>query len=413
MGFFNNVYNEGALYAGSDFDNLMNDPVEPSSEYLEFDEAALVAVAESEENYNAIIRSIGITEATYFAQTGREMVYTESVLGSIFTKIKDFLKKVWEKIKALFKRFLMMFDKFSKDDKAFLKKYEKAVRRASGEEIEFKGYPFESASLKVFNIPTDTFTLGGKTLAQWFGGSSFTAMANLTDVEDAVKKFREDPEETFDALRGKVLKDGASGSEKVSSGDFTKELFEATHGSSSKESLDGTDISADNALAIISGTKGDKKTLKKNYEVTDKLINKGWIKGLEKVEKSAIAGYDSTLSGAATKENISHAQSGSKYTQTDYSGGGTSPATGYSKAKYSVDDQKNAATHAASALLSYLHTASSIVTQVNGALLTAYKDKNRQARAICAKYIAKGKTYKAVGESTSYSGSFLADVKFK
>ena len=133
MGFFNNVYNEGALYAGSDFDNLMNDPVEPSSEYLEFDEAALVAVAESEENYNAIIRSIGITEATYFAQTGREMVYTESVLGSIFTKIKEFLKKVWEKIKALFKRFLMMFDKFSKDDKSFLKKYEKAVRRASGE----------------------------------------------------------------------------------------------------------------------------------------------------------------------------------------------------------------------------------------------------------------------------------------
>lgn len=409
MGFFNNVYNEGALYAGSDFDNLMNDPVEPSSEYLEFDEAALVAVAESEENYNAIIKSIGITEATYFAQTGREMVYTESVLGSIFTKIKEFLKKVWEKIKALFKRFLMMFDKFSKDDKAFLKKYEKAVRRASGEEIEFKGYPFESAALKTFPAnPNDKFKIGSATITDFFSGKF---VENAAKYQNEIKSFREDSEETFDALRGAFLVEGANGKDKVSSGDFAKELFEATHGSSSKESLDGTDLSADNALSIISGTKAANKTAKKDYEALDKLINRVWIKGIEGVEKQALAGKDSTGTGAGKDNKFNLGANDYSDTSLTYDDGKGNTKTYDNSA--SKDDKKNLATHAASALLNYLHTASSIVTQVNGALLTARKDKNRQARAICAKYIAKGKTYNAVGESASYSGSFLADVKFK
>ena len=404
MGFFNNVYNEGALYAGSDFDNLMNDPVEPSSEYLEFDEAALVAVAESEENYNAIIKSIGITEATYFAQTGREMVYTESVLGSIFTKIKEFLKKVWEKIKALFKRFLMMFDKFSKDDKAFLKKYEKAVRRASGEEIEFKGYPFESATLKTFPAdPSSAFKIGSTEITSFFSGSFIAAAGK---ARGDVDKFREDSEETFDALRGAFLVEGAKGTDKVSSGDFTKELFEATHGSSSKESLDGTDLSADNALSIISGTKTANKTAKKDYEALDKLINRIWIKGIEGVEKQALAGKNLTATGSGRDVKFGSAADYDTDALKDKSNSDMADTA-------TVESKKNIATHAASALLNYLHTASSIVTQVNGALLTARKDKNRQARAICAKYIAKGKTYNAVGESASYSGSFLADVKFK
>ena len=226
--------------------------------------------------------------------------------------------------------------------------------------------------------------------------------------ETQINKFREDSEETFDALRGAFLVEGAAGKDKVSSGDFAKELFEATHGSSSKESLDGTDLSADNALSIISGTKGANKTAKKDYEALDKLINRTWIKGIEFVEKQALAGKDSTGAGAGKNNKFT---AGSDYDNNKFKDPDDTSKNLDNSEK--IEDKKNLATHAASALLNYLHTASSIVTQVNGALLTARKDKNRQARAICAKYIAKGKTYKAVGESASYSGSFLADVKFK
>lgn len=394
MGFFGN-YNEGAIYGGSDYDSLINDSrVTPSDEYLEFDEASLVAVAESEENYNSLVKYIGVTEASYFAQTGREMVYTESVFGSIFTKIKEFLKKVWEKIKALFKRFIMLFDKYSKDDKSFIKKYEKAVRRASGEEIEFKGYPFSEASLQKFEINNDTFSVAGKSISGWFAacGSGVKEGLKKSDLE-AIDKFREDSEDTFDTLRGKLL----NKNESISSGDFSKELFEATHGSSSKESLDTKDKSAENALAIISGTKAANKEAKKNYETTDKLINKGWIKAIEQVEKNALNMKNSTLGNGTDLAS-------SKVTNTDEMPGDTDEEKNKSKSDIS---------HFASALLNYLHTASSLVTQVNGALLTAYKDKNRQARAICAKYIVKGKTQGAIGESASYSGSFLSDIQFK
>ena len=394
MGFFGN-YNEGAIYGGSDYDSLINDSrVTPSDEYLEFDEASLVAVAESEENYNSLVKYIGVTEASYFAQTGREMVYTESVFGSIFTKIKEFLKKVWEKIKALFKRFIMLFDKYSKDDKSFIKKYEKAVRRASGEEIEFKGYPFSEASLQKFDIQNNTFSVAGKTITDWFAACSRGVKNGLEKADlDAIDKFREDPEDTFDTLRGILL----NKNESISSGDFSKELFEATHGSSSKESLDDKDKSAENALSIISGTKAANKEAKKNYETTDKLINKGWIKAIEQVEKNALNMKDSKLDGGTDLAS-------SKVTDTGEMPGDTDEEKNKSKSDIS---------HFASALLNYLHTASGLVTQVNGALLTAYKDKNRQARAICAKYIVKGKTQGAIGESASYSGSFLSNIQFK
>lgn len=407
MGFFNNI-NEGAIYLGSDYESLISDSkVKPSSEYLEFDEASLVAVAESEENYNSLIKYIGITEASYYAKTGKEMVYTESVFGSIFSKIKAFLKKVWEKIKALFKRFIMLFDKYSKDDKSFIKKYEKAVRRASGEEIEFKGYPFSSAKLlKTSSISVTkagSFTVAGKTIAEWFTNSNAFgtwAFKNKTEID----KFREDPEETYDKLRGVLL--GGSGS--ISSSEFASELFEATHGSAKKEPLDGTDISAETALSIISDTKNSTKEAKKVYEATDKLINKVWIKSIERVEKNALAGKDSTMGGAGKDDKVTD---GTDYNDTaltdEEKSGDPIPGSNSKEAK------KNAATHAASALLSFLHTASSLVTQVNGALLTAYKDRNRQARAICAKYIVKGKTQGAIGESASYSGSFLSDIQFK
>ena len=395
MGFFSNL-NEGAIYGGSDYDSLINDSrVTPSNEYLEFDEASLIAVAESEENYNSLVKYIGVTEASYFAQTGREMVYTESVFGSIFTKIKEFLKKVWEKIKALFKRFIMLFDKYSKDDKSFIKKYEKAVRRASGEEIEFKGYPFSEATLQKFDIKNDTFSVAGKTITEWFAAcnNGIKGALDQTGALDAIDKFREDSEDTFDTLRGRLL----NKNESISSGDFSKELFEATHGSSSKESLDTKDKSAENALAIISGTKAANKEAKKNYETTDKLINKGWIKAIEQVEKNALNMKNTKLGDGSDLDS-------SNVIATEEMPGDTDDSKNKNKSDIS---------HFASALLNYLHTASGLVTQVNGALLTAYKDKNRQARAICAKYIVKGKTQGAIGESASYSGSFLSNIQFK
>lgn len=391
MGFFSNI-NEGAtIYSGSDFDSLLsNNSVIPSDEYLELDEASLIAVAESEENYNSLVKYIGVTEASYFAQTGKEIVYTEGTLGNIFSKIKEFLKKVWEKIKAVFKRFIMLFDKYSKDDKSFVKKYEKAVRRASGEDIEFNGYPFSEAKLTGIELSAFESNKDYEDLKGAISGGSTAEKA--LKAKAIIDKINEDPEEIFDKIRGYAIKSNSP----VSASDFSKELFEATHGSSSKESLDNKDKSAEEALRIISDTKETTKKAKKEYEKIDKLINKTWIKSVENIEKNTMNGYDSEVAAdfkTSQKDKFTDVTSGTK--------------------TITADDQKNAVLRGTSALLNILHTMSGILTQVNGALLTAYKDRNRQARAICAKYIVKGKTQGAIGESASYNGSFLSDIQFK
>lgn len=393
MGFFSNI-NEGAtIYSDSDFDSLLsNNSVIPSDEYLELDEASLIAVAESEENYNSLVKYIGVTEASYFAQTGKEIVYTEGTLGNIFSKIKEFLKKVWEKIKAVFKRFIMLFDKYSKDDKSFVKKYEKAVRRASGEEIEFKGYPFSEAKLLNTGIELSAFESNNEYVDLKGAITGGSTAEKALQAKAIIDKINEDPEEIFDKIRGDVIKSNSP----VSASDFSKELFEATHGSSSKETLDNKDKSAEEALRIISDTKETTKKAKKEYEKIDKLINKTWIKSVENIEKNAMNGYDSEVAAdlkTSQKDKFTDDTSGTK--------------------TITAGDKKNAVLRGTSALLNILHTMSGILTQVNGALLTAYKDRNRQARAICAKYIVKGKTQGAIGESASYSGSFLSDIQFK
>lgn len=393
MGFFSNI-NEGAtIYSGSDFDSLLsNNSVIPSDEYLELDEASLIAVAESEENYNSLVKYIGVTEASYFAQTGKEIVYTEGTLGNIFNKIKEFLKKVWEKIKAVFKRFIMLFDKYSKDDKSFVKKYEKAVRRASGEEIEFKGYPFSEAKLLNTGIELSAFESNNEYVDLKGAITGGSTAEKALQAKAIIDKINEDPEEIFDKIRGDVIKSNSP----VSASEFSKELFEATHGSSSKETLDNKDKSAEEALRIISDTKETTKKAKKEYEKIDKLINKTWIKSVENIEKNAMNGYDSEVAAdlkSSQKDKFTDDTSGTK--------------------TITAGDKKNAVLRGTSALLNILHTMSGILTQVNGALLTAYKDRNRQARAICAKYIVKGKTQGAIGESASYSGSFLSDIQFK
>lgn len=55
-------------------------------------------------------------------------VFTEAAAGNFAEKIKDFVKKAWEKIKGLFQTFLTKFNSVvMRDNKAFVDKYKKSV----------------------------------------------------------------------------------------------------------------------------------------------------------------------------------------------------------------------------------------------------------------------------------------------
>ena len=123
-------------------DIIVDDRVVPSKSD-DFVSEGIDIVLSMTENYNMVMEHIGRSELLALEQTGEPLVYTEGVIGSIFSTIKKFLSKIWEKIKSLFKRFIMMIDSYTKNDKAFVNKYRQQIyRHKSLSDFTFKGYVY-------------------------------------------------------------------------------------------------------------------------------------------------------------------------------------------------------------------------------------------------------------------------------
>ena len=68
---------------------------------------ALMHVYENQLNWNAIMKSVGISEMKYYQNTGRDLFVNEAgAVAGFIEKVKAFFKKVIEKIKQIFKAFM-------------------------------------------------------------------------------------------------------------------------------------------------------------------------------------------------------------------------------------------------------------------------------------------------------------------
>ena len=92
------------------------------------------------------MEACAIQEFCYFEENGTEMAYTEAAGEGFWTSVKNFFKKIWEKIQSIFKKVIMQFMSWAKNDKDFLKKYEKDIRKnirtQDSTDIEVKVYPY-------------------------------------------------------------------------------------------------------------------------------------------------------------------------------------------------------------------------------------------------------------------------------
>ena len=236
-------------------DIMKNDEI-VASPYEDFMEGAMAAVVESQEEFSNLMEYIGVNEASQFAETGEPVVYTEASFGDIKAKIRAFINKVIEKIKSIFKRVVLFFDKYIKNNKDFLSKYEKRIRASSGKDLEFKGYPFP-ANLESMIISDMEF-----------------------DVESDGKKASEDDtvEDIVDMMVDAKFKCNRS--------ELKSTLFEKYHGSDSKETLDNININTQ--LNIIKSADKDIKMLDKAKNEIIKSLNKE----MKEAEKKDISGYD-------------------------------------------------------------------------------------------------------------------------
>lgn len=358
---------------------MEDDSVKPSM-YEDFTEGAMVAVAESETNYIKLMMGIGITEAVAYSETGKPMVYTEGFVSDVVDKIKAFFKKVWDKIKALFKRFVLMFDQYFKSDKDFLKKYKSRMLKSSTKDLTFNGYPFSKAKGVTSGTHINTGSIDDiKNIITTIdsGIQDDLAKQGLDPATNGagVDSFAEKREDILDEFRASMIDKSGS----VDASDFAEELFEYFHGNNTKESLSDSDpeINISNCIMILERNKEATKNIQKVLDKIGKVFD-DMIKDVEKCMKETNARYTDDSNG--TK----------------------------------IDKETNN-TKFVNAKISIYRGISSIITQYFGAALTASKDMNRQARAICAKAIVKSGKINEESAGSEYFGgdSFLSGVVFK
>lgn len=334
--------------------------VDPAPATSDIEETAATIIAQNEANYATIMKSIGIAELAVYESTGAEMIYEGANIKGFFAKVKEFFVKLWNKVKGLFKKFFALIGSYTMKDKDFINKYKKDLLKVNLKDFTVKGYNYT-------NLNWSPATAAGKIeeiIKKETTVDTFAVTAsNAGAINDACEKA--DREDARDAMRGAAI-----GKSKMDESEFTEELFKYFR-KDEDAPVELENISITNCISVISGSDEAEKGAKKAFKETEKAINEV-LKALDKTEKEALKAV---------------------------------PKEGAAKT-----DESAAIVKAVSNVNAYIHDEMNILTKVNGALLRAIKDANRQAKAICVKAI----NYRPKNEGfTHYTEGFLGNVVLK
>lgn len=392
---------------------------------INFYEASVMAIAESEVFYNRAMKEIGIAEACYLAENGREMIYEAVDIKAVGEKLKNFFKKLIDKVRAILHAFVAKISSWGSDDKKFVQKYEKEFSRKWNDvkdDFEFKGYKFSiNLSTNKTSFSNDEGT--GYTRLNAFGNAltgldepiknSLNKVISAdpnTNIVDTIKSVAKADEEGYtknikkvieatrddkDTIQGKLRADvynrfatayGKGGkydnSNEMDEKDFTTSMFELFRsGESEKEGIEKKDISIAEIISQLRNSKTYTTAAEKSCSAVIKDIEKG------------IKFIDNTVTAI----------------------GKVTPETGKEN---SVDFRS-----ACMGLLSVLNEVAvrpgkEYMVKAQGILLQAMADQSRQNKAIMVKVIAGGKkmkneSYDYTNESYSGSESFLDSIVIK
>ena len=349
----------------------VNESVGPEMDYEQFIEcheenmleAGATILIEAEQNWNAIMKAVGVEEVKAYVE-GVEAVTEAGRVAGMLEKAKQFFKNLWQKVVGMFKKMLSILDQQASKDKAFVKKYRTEVAKKMGmkdwnEGLTMDLYPFAG-------IGGNTAAAHGKLKSGLNSAGISIDGDNLGTVAATVADL-DWKDEIGDKVRGMVI--GTSGE---TESEFRKELKDKIYG----EKDTAADITQDivlKAMSTIEGSEKAKKDLKDAFKPLDESLKKV-IKNTEK------------------------AQSKEKFQDKDGKGLEGEALTSATK-------QYNAVAVA----LDVVKTAQTVLTSVYSMELQAIKDQNRQSRAIVGKVFRK--SVKEAGfehfeEGTTYGNAF-------
>lgn len=349
------------------------------------DGAMGMIIAETEANYTAMMKTIGICELAAIEQEG-EAIYEASDVSGFFGKIKEFFKNILEKIKRLFKNFLVKFDSWTKSNKDFVTKYKKQLIAAKTKDLKFEGFVYKiegggdvasapaefkddqvASALSAVNSANSTAI--NAILAEADADKMVSAVKGLDGIKDgssddeynsfvsALDKIDENYDDIMEALRGNMF---AKSKGKLTSEEYTQELFKYyRNGEETKSELEDSDINITNLMSILLNYNTVKKTVTDAYNKIDKGIGK-FTKSLDRAEN-----------------NLLKEIPGQKDDTTK---------------TYSPKKATNAAVRAISVMNKVVKDHQQLWTQMSNAHLRAIKDQASQAKAICTKLLTRKPT---------------------
>jgi len=322
---------------------------------------ALMHVYENECNYNAIVKSVGISELKYYQETGKDLFVNEAGAFKKFgSKVVAFFKAVIEKIKAIFKKFAAMMNQFVMKDKDFVKKYKKQVldNIAGAKDFELKGYTFEGLDAYAAALPKKMNTVPGVT--ENLSGEGRYGADKSSATED-------DKQDRIEKDRGII----AESSEPLDRAEFIEALNNKCYGNDKeKEDITITHAYMTTAFSKIESTKSDIDAANKACKsITDHIQ-----KLIEVYEK---------MTDKFDKETKDEGDSEEKSTKR---------ANIASSANFWIEVNKEK---------------SNSLTTAFGALTGALKDRNRQYKAFAVKCLSYKKPK---NEAATYSDSTVDDI---
>lgn len=369
MVFGSNIY-ESTFGFGS------NSDYEPDLEFVKemectsLIEGAYKCVYETECNYARLMEAVGIAELTYFVETGNDIINEAGYGESFFDKVKKFFKTILEKIASIFKKFIAIIDSYVKSDKDFVNKYKKLLIKVNTKDFEYNGYEFTNMDYSIKDV-SDKMK---DKINSFFKVKNYTAAGTKgmngsdTLLNEDITKFEDEKEKYENMIRNCAFSDGSSQTE---ASELSEELFKYFRkGENSPITIDKVD--AYKLCDTIVAYKDIKNSATKAYNDLKKSVNDN-IKEIENKEKE----YLKFIPGDKEDKDRD------------------------SKSKYASLVIKHI-----SKRVSIQKTQLSVLQIANGAYLSALKDQNRQAKAVCVKLL----TYKPKTEGYMYEGEGYKDI---
>lgn len=281
----------------ADYADQSSDP-ELDAQDIQEDPVAecMIAIYESEHNWNMIMQTIGSRELLEAAR-GREMVMEAVDVKGFFEKVKAFFVKLFKKVTAIVKQWIGNLSATLRTNKSFLTKYGskladgKAAYEKDTSKKQFKGYNFpgvDGTMKKLLSVIEKANAITESSAQELIKKANSGDLSGISEKGD----------NRVNEYRGQMC--GGSGS--VSAGEFRDALKVAYFGSKEKETLTGKSIEVEHLKTILGRTNKDISDVKKLYVSVKKSFDKV-IKALNELEKavskSQKAGeYDETRSGA-------------------------------------------------------------------------------------------------------------------